>query len=179
MRSNQISIQKIVLIGFRGAGKTTLAHLLARELQWEYFSTDRAIEQSVNLSIPEIVARHGWDFFRQKEAEIIQQVASRKRIVIDCGGGVVENSRNMERLRPGALVVWVDAPLAELKQRLRQAGNRPLLNQPDFDRDVEENYRRRLPLYRNYANLRINTSEESPEGAISRILSRLPDRSDE
>lgn len=164
------AFDKIVLIGFRGAGKSTVGRVLARELDWLYRSTDEQIEEVTGLPIPEIVARHGWDFFREKESAVVGQLAADSQIVIDCGGGVVENPQNMALLGQNSLIVWIDADLEDLKKRLRKSGNRPLLNQPDLDADIEQNYRRRYPLYQHYSAARLNTSAQDVDTIARQII---------
>ncbi len=165
--------QKIVLIGFRGAGKSTLAKALAEALQWDYISLDQEIEQAVGMPISRIVEQYGWEFFRKKETEMVQKYAGKQNVIIDCGGGIIENPHNMKLLTPGSFVVWVDARLEDIHTRLRQAGDRPLLNQSNPEADVEINYQRREPLYRQYAHLRVNTSVETPAQIVRRILQEI------
>lgn len=166
-------IKRIVLIGFRGSGKTTVAKELARKLGWEYISTDDLIERRIQTSLAEFVIREGWPSFRRQETAVIEELKSVSEVVIDCGGGVVGNPRNMEILVSGSLVVWVDAKLEDIHQRLERDANRPLLNQKDLREDIEFNYRRREPLYRRYSQLYVNTSEEELAVICGRIIEKL------
>lgn len=162
-----------MLIGFRGGGKTTLGRALAQRLGWDYVSTDAQIEAASGNTIPEIVARDGWPAFRQWERQVIAGLQDRIGAVIDCGGGVIEDARNLAALAPRSLIVWVDAAPAVILRRLRTAGDRPLLNQDNLETDIAENYRRRAPLYRQYSDLRVDTSDAPVEelcGEIERVL---------
>lgn len=156
-----LSNNRIVLIGFRGSGKTTIAKEISRQLGWKYISTDDLIEEGIQTTISDFVNREGWPSFRQRETAVIKKLQVVSEAVIDCGGGVVEDPQNMAYLEKNALIVWVDAALSDIVMRLQNDSNRPLLNQPDLVQDIEYNYRRREPLYRRYSHLYVNTSEEN------------------
>lgn len=168
-----ITIERLVLIGFRGSGKTTLARQLARLLNWNYLSTDDGIAARAGCSIADFVKKEGWPPFRLIEKEVIRETAEARQAVIDCGGGVVEDPSNMEILAKNALVVWVDAPVEDIYRRLREERNRPLLSAKDLRSDLAENYRRREPLYRRCARLYVNTAETPAEECCRRILEEL------
>ncbi|GAB4364364.1 MAG: shikimate kinase AroK [Calditrichia bacterium] len=165
--------QRITLIGFRGAGKTTLAKRLASLLNWRYISIDQLIEQESGIAIAELVKQKGWDTFRRIESEVIEKSAGERGIVIDCGGGVVERKENMRWLVPKSLVVWVDAPPEIIYRRLKEIGDRPLLNQKDLKADIVENYFRRLPFYRRYGMIRVDTAEQSVAEICEHILKKF------
>ncbi len=167
------SVHRVVLIGFRGAGKTTVAWALAQRLQWQYLSTDARIEAIINCSIVQYVKKNGWPAFRAVERKVIQQLSSKTQVVLDCGGGIVEDPLNMNALRSNALVVWVDARPEDIIQRLKNSGNRPLLSHRDLSRDVQVHYNRRRPLYAKYAHFRVDTSDHNVEAAVEQILTRL------
>lgn len=168
-----LSYRRIVLIGFRGSGKTTVAKELAWKLGWEYVSTDDLIEARIQTSISEFVEKKGWQSFRRQETAVIAELREKKNAVIDCGGGVVEYPQNMAYLERNALIVWVDAALSDIVMRLQNDSSRPLLNQPDLVQDIEYNYRRREPLYRGYGQIYVNTSEERLTVICRRITEKL------
>jgi shikimate kinase len=163
----------VVLIGFRGSGKTTIGKEISRMLQWEYVSTDALIEAEAGCSINEFVEKEGWQAFRRLETKVIEGLREKKNAVIDCGGGVVENSQNMALLTPNSLVVWVNAELAEIHRRLLKDADRPLLNQNDLRKDIEFNYRRREPFYRRHSRLYVNTSEDDLSVICRKITGKL------
>lgn len=166
-------LSRVVLIGFRGSGKTTVAKELSRQLGWEYISTDDLIEKRIQTTITDFVNREGWPSFRHQETAVIKKLQTVSEAVIDCGGGVVEDPRNMAYLEKNALVTWVDAALSDIILRLQNDNNRPLLNQPDLVQDIEYNYRRREPLYRRYSHLYANTSGEELAVICRRITEKL------
>ena len=89
----------IVLIGYRGTGKSAVARVLAEGTGREVVSTDARIVEVAGRSIPEIVDKHGWEYFRDIESRVVDEVATRDGIIIDAGGGVVIRDRNTEALR--------------------------------------------------------------------------------
>jgi len=166
--------KRIVLIGFRGCGKSTIAKQLAEMLEWNYVSTDRLIEEKKGMSISRIVEENGWNYFRKLESEVINELQASKRSVIDTGGGVaIEHGREIDKLLDSSIVIWIDASLADIVQRLRNDANRPLLNQGNFIEDIEFNYKKRQPHYQNLAAYRFNTSVESAEEICNKIISEM------
>jgi shikimate kinase len=166
--------QRVVLIGFRAVGKTTVGKLLARELNWEYLSTDNLIEKQQNLSITEIVSQSGWTKFRSLEHSVIKSISSQMKAVVDCGGGVVENSENMVLLQTESLIVWLDAVIASITDRMRiSAESRPVLSEPEIERDIIKNYNRRKPIYQSYAQVTVNSNNLKPADICNEILEFL------
>ena len=161
---------RIVLIGFRGVGKTTVGKELADLLGWKYLSTDALIIKQTGSSITDFVRENGWIAFRQVEREVIAGLKNVEQTIIDCGGGVVENRQNMEILAQHSWVVWVDADVKEIYRRLGQANDRPLLEQPDLMSDVESKYFSRLPLYQKYSQIKVDSSQEPVEKICQQIL---------
>ena len=163
-----------MLIGFRGAGKSTLAAALAKRLNWPVYSTDRLVEQRSGYPISQIVARFGWPYFRALEEKVVCSLPAAGPCIVDCGGGVVESARNRAELRKNSLVVWVDAPESVLLARLAcPAERRPLLSKPTLQDDLTHHYRRRKPLYRTLSKLRVDTGSASIENCCERILNQL------
>ncbi len=169
----KFSKNRLVLIGFRGAGKTTVGKELASLLNWRYVSTDAGIEEKSGMLIADFVNKNGWEAFRRIETGIIEGLSEQTEVVIDCGGGVVENERNLKNLQQDTLVVWVDAELSDIYQRLADAGDRPLLNQSDLNEDIKSNYQRRKPQYHKYSNLIVNSSRQSLHEICENILQYL------
>lgn len=166
-------INRIVLIGYRGAGKTTVGKNLSHQLRWKYISTDELIVAKGDKPITLFVEKFGWEKFRCLEHEVIDQLVGEINCIIDCGGGVVEDSEGMEVLSRNALVVWIDANPDDLKLRLSQNEDRPLLSEVDLESDFARHYQKRLPLYKKYSQLYFNTSEKRPNEICRDILSRL------
>ncbi len=165
----------IVLIGYRGCGKSTVAELLARALKRPRISLDERVVELAGRSIPDIVANHGWVHFRDLESRVVREVTEQDGGILDTGGGVILREENTARLRRNGWVVWLDAPPAVLAERIRDSDQRPALTEgKTFLEEVEEVLREREPLYRAAAHARIDVSEISPEQACERIRALVP-----
>jgi shikimate kinase len=171
--SKQKMYLRVVLIGFRGVGKTTVGKRLAKMLNWKFLSTDVLIEKLSGQNISYLVESKGWKNFRNFEMEVIRALKDETKVVIDCGGGVVENSENITMLSPGSLMVWVDAELKDIFNRLSNAKDRPLLSQSNLEEDIVNNYNRRFPLYQYYSHLYVNSSEFSEKDICNKIKGEL------
>ena len=167
----------IVLIGYRGAGKSTVAHLLAADLKMPEVCLDEEIVKRAGKRIPEIVANHGWEYFRDLESEVVEVYASRDGWVIDAGGGVILREKNVLSLRRNGILIWLTAPPSVLIERIREDTERPALKRgKTFLEEVEEVLEERYPLYRSAAHFEIDVSERTPEQAASRIQAILRKR---
>jgi shikimate kinase len=167
----------IVLIGYRGAGKSTVAHLLAADLKMPEVCLDEEIVKRAGKRIPEIVADHGWEYFRDLESEVVEVYASRDGWVIDAGGGVILREKNVLSLRRNGILIWLTAPPSVLIERIREDTERPALKRgKTFLEEVEEVLEERYPLYRSAAHFEIDVSERTPEQAASRIQAILRER---
>ncbi len=166
-------VRKVVLIGFRGAGKSLMAHQLAAVMNWPVVSTDNHIEKQLQCSIAEFVSQNGWEAFRHTESAVINQLGHQQGIIIDTGGGVVERKENMAVLSDRALIIWVDAPPEVIIRRLKKAGDRPLLSEHSLEADVREHYQKRYPLYRKYAHLYVDTSRPETKKLVLTFIRQM------
>jgi len=120
------SPRRLVLVGFMGAGKTTVGRLLSRELGWGFLDMDRRIEQRSGQRIREIFTNKGEAFFRDEERQVAEEAHGLDRHVIAAGGGAFAFDATREALRDGSISVWLWAPLEVLLGRVRLDGSRPL-----------------------------------------------------
>lgn len=169
----------IVLIGMRGSGKTAAGRILAQKLGRELVEMDELITQRDGLNIPEIVAKHGWAKFREIEAEIAGEVARLDKIVNATGGGVVTSQKNIQELKRHGILVWLEASVETLLERIGHDTNRPLLVSGRTQReDMAITLRERQPLYQKCADYIVNTENKTPEVVAEEIISLLTQRGD-
>jgi shikimate kinase len=148
----------LVLIGYRGTGKSTVAQLLAKRLGMEVVSLDQEIVRQAGRSIPEIVAEHGWPHFRDLESEVTKRVAQDDNLIIDAGGGVILRQENVEHLRRSGKLFWLRAAVPVIVARIEHGTERPALTAgKSFTEEVDEVLRERTPLYEAAADYRIDT----------------------
>jgi len=167
----------IVLIGYRGAGKSTVATLLASDLRMQKVSLDEEIARNTGKRIPEIVADQGWERFRDLESEVVEAYGKKDGWVIDAGGGVVLREKNVQNLRRNGTLVWLTAPPSVLIERIREDTERPALKHgKTFLEEVEEVLEERKPLYRSAADWTIDVSDLSPAEVSRRIQVMLREK---
>lgn len=148
----------IVLIGYRGTGKSHVGRLVGKRLKMGCVSMDGRIVEKAGIAIPEIVQRYGWPGFRDLESEVARELAGRDNLVIDTGGGVIERPENIEVLRANGLVVWLKASVAAIVARIQGGTERPALTAgKSFTEEVAEVLARRTPLYQEAAACEIDT----------------------
>ena len=166
----------IVLIGYRGAGKSVVGRLLAKRLGMEYVGMDAAIVKRAGMQIPEIVEKHGWPGFRDMESAEARELAGRDNLIIDTGGGVIERPENIETLQKNATIFWLKARVETIVARIQGGTERPALTEgKTFTEEVAEVLERRTPRYRDAANFEIETDQLTPEqitGIVIQIMQK-------
>jgi shikimate kinase len=148
----------LVLVGYRGTGKSAIARKLGGLLAMPMVSLDDEIVREAGKPIPDIVASAGWAYFRDLEERMCREFGAKQGIILDCGGGVVEREANFLSLRAGGYVVWLRATPATIVARIGGDSSRPsLTGHKSFTEEVEEVLARREPLYRRLAQVCIDT----------------------
>jgi shikimate kinase len=164
----------IALIGFMGTGKTAVGKVLAAKMGKEFIELDSLIEQRARKSIPEIFQQDGEIGFRELEIEAVKDVADTKNAVIACGGGMVLNKINIDRLRKECIIVYLAAsPGIILKRTSEDKNERPLLAVPDRPAQIRELLRFRQPFYQRAADIKIDTSKLDIDSVAERIVEKL------
>ena len=163
----------IVLVGMMGAGKTSVGKLLARRLKRAFYDSDEEVERRCGVRIPVIFDIEGEAGFRARETQVIGELCALERIVLATGGGAVLAQDNRRRLAARGTVVYLHARPAHLWQRVRHDRNRPLLASADPQGKLEELYAERDPLYREVADLVLDSGKQSLETLAKELLSRL------
>ena len=163
----------IVLVGMMGAGKTTVGRLLARRLKRRFYDSDTEIERRCGVRIAVIFEIEGEPGFRAREAQVIAELCAQEKVVLATGGGAVLAEENRRRLAACGTVVYLHARPADLWQRVRHDRNRPLLAGAEPQRRLEDLYRQRDPLYREVADIVIDTGKQSVQVLEKELLAQL------
>lgn len=140
-------MKNIVLVGFMGTGKTTVAAALANKLGLHYVSTDDLIEKKEKRTINEIFKTDGEGYFRDVESEIVRGLSGQGDQVIDTGGGVVLREENMTNLKSSGTVICLTADEETVMERTKKYKHRPLLNVEDPKRKIKDLLAKRAPFY--------------------------------
>lgn len=168
----------IFLVGCMGAGKTTIGRQLARRMELEFVDSDHVIEERTGVRIPVIFDIEGEQGFRKREQKIIDELTRMQGIVLATGGGAVLAPENREHLRKRGTVVYLCAPLEQLLARTRRDRNRPLLATDDPHQRMRTLLDERDPLYRQVADLNVNTRHRTVKQIINRICTYLNEHTD-
>jgi len=164
----------IALIGFMGSGKTAVGQVLAKKLGWQLIEIDSIIERKTGKSIADIFQYDGEIYFRELEIEAIKNISTGSRQVIGCGGGLVLNTINIDRLRKTSIIINLFAsPEIILKRTARNHGSRPLLNVDQPAERIRELLKFRKPFYASAADITINTSKMKIDTVANTIINRL------
>lgn len=167
----------IVLVGYRGTGKTTVARLVAERLGWEALDSDDEIERRAGKTIAQIFADKGEPEFRQLEIQAIGKLCQRDHVVLSVGGGAVLRGKNRAALRHDGRVVWLQATpetlLARIELDAATSLRRPNLTARGGLAEVVELLAVREPLYRETAHLAVDTEGKEPADVADEIVARL------
>ncbi|MDL2355429.1 MAG: bifunctional shikimate kinase/3-dehydroquinate synthase AroKB [Pseudomonadota bacterium] len=165
--------KNIYLVGLMGAGKTTIGRILARKLGMRFIDSDHEIEARTGASIPWIFEIEGEDSFRRREAEVIRDLCAEDGVVLATGGGAVLNAATRAHLKSRGTVVYLRATVHSIMLRVAHDKNRPLLQTADPRRRLEELMAQREPLYREIAQLVIDTGRPNVQSMVQTILDQL------
>ena len=164
----------LALIGFMATGKSAVGRVVAGRLNKEFVELDDLIERKAGKIIPEIFKQDGESAFRELEIEAVREVSGSKNLVIACGGGVVLNKINIDRLKRESVIVCLTAlPEVILKRALSEGGTRPLLETPDKLATIRELVDFRATFYDEAADITIDTSELDVGAVAERVISGL------
>ncbi len=169
----------VVMVGMMGAGKTAVGRALAARLKVPFLDSDAEIEAAANRTIPEIFARDGEQFFRDKETRVIARLLQRPRHgVLSTGGGAFLSETNRQMISRDGVSVWLQADLDVLWNRVRHRNTRPLLRTPDPRATLAALYEARVPLYGKADLVVRSDGRASIEDMVDRVLTALATRPD-
>ena len=164
-----MTIDKIYLVGFMAAGKTTVARSVAARLGWRAEDVDELIEARERRAIADIFAKHGEPYFRGVEREILKLLLPLRHVVVATGGGTFMDAENRSAMKLDGLSVWLDVPFDLLLARLPADGRRPLA----ADRaQMERLFTLRQAAYAQ-AHVRIEAGAAPPDEIAEQIVDRL------
>jgi len=170
-------IDKIVLVGYRATGKSTIGRELASKLSFSFVDTDALVRSKCNSTIEEIVASQGWDAFRKCEAEALQECFGFSKVVIATGGGAILHRKVWEQYGKDCFVVWLTADLEVLAARLTASvsagAERPTLTGKAIGAEIAEVLQVRTPLYREFSDFDIDTGKMSVEQSVDSIYEKF------
>jgi shikimate kinase len=165
--------QNFVLVGFMGAGKSSVGRKLSHRLSRTFVDLDREIEKSQGVPISELFSKIGEAGFREIETEALGHLEPYQSLVVSCGGGVILREQNRALLREIGRVIWLHADPAVLFERVSRSSHRPLLSvespRAAFDRLLSE----RTELYRAVADITIDTTALDHDAVVDEIVLRL------
>lgn len=169
----RMALRKVYLVGLMGAGKTTVGRQLARRMNYGFADLDLAVEVSTGVRIPIIFELEGELGFRDRETRMLAELVVQDSLVLATGGGVVMRAENRTLLKNNGVVVYLNATPEVLFERTRRSTHRPLLNVPDPLKKLEELHAQRDPLYREVADIIINTKPGPISAIVRHVESEL------
>jgi shikimate kinase len=161
----------LILIGYRGTGKSVVGRIVAQRLKMDYVGMDARIVEQAGISIPEIVERHGWPGFRDLESDLVAELARQDHRVIDTGGGVIERSENIAALKASGRIFWLTASVKTIVARICDDTQRPaLVEGKTFTEEVAEVLAARTSKYQNASHHQIATDALTPEQVADEVI---------
>ena len=162
-------IENLALIGFMGTGKTTVGRIVAGQLHYDFVDTDDLIEKQAGKSVSRIFAEEGEPAFRERERQVVTELAQCQRTIIATGGGLGANPANIAALKQHALVVCLWSTVDGIYSRVRSQGHRPLLQGPNPLERMRELLLAREPFYK-LADVLIGTEFRSIREVAEHVI---------
>jgi len=160
---------KVYIVGFMAAGKTTLARALAKRLDWRAVDVDELIEERERQTIADLFAKRGELYFRSVERQVLLDQMGARHVVVATGGGTFADVQNRAAINSDGLSVWLDVPLERLIGRVPADGRRPLAaDRPGFERL----YHQRRAAYEQ-AHLRLDAGRASVDALVEQLVDWL------
>jgi shikimate kinase len=166
IKSNNLPI---FLIGMMGSGKTSIGKILSQVTSLKLIDTDSILEQEAGISINEIFALHGEEFFRQKETELLKKISQTKKAIISCGGGMFTRNENISEIAQYGISIFLNVNSKLLEQRLQQDSSRPLISTGTA---ISEILSQRIPFY-TQANIMVDIKSHNLEENVAEVLKEL------
>ena len=160
---------KLYLVGFMGAGKTTVARALAARLRWQAVDIDEAIEARERMTVAEVFARHGEPYFRSVERAVLMEQIAPRHVIVATGGGTYADPQNRAVINTDGAAIWLDVPLERLIARIPSDGRRPLA----ADRSGFERLYHQLRAAYQQAHVRLDAGGASVGALVEQLVDWL------
>lgn len=170
---NPLFPYNVVLIGFMGVGKSTIANVMHEAFSMEVIEMDQVIVDQQGMSIPEIFKKYGEEYFRDLETKLLIDMQDRHNVIISCGGGVALRERNVEEMKKNGRVVFLTASPEIILERVQGDDDRPLLNGHKNLEYISEMMETRRPKYEAAADIIISTDGKSSYDICREIVLKL------
>ena len=167
----------IYLIGFRCTGKTSVGKIIAQKLGMGFIDADDELVKQQGVTITDMVDKHGWDYFRDKESDVIKELSEMDNTVVATGGGVILNKTNVECMKRSGIVVWLKANPETIEQRMLQDTktdeSRPSLTSKGIIGEIQQTIEERTPLYTHAMEIYITTDDIGIEDVADNIIVKI------
>jgi len=164
---------RIILIGFMGSGKSSIAKLLGKQLGWKVLDTDELIEEKYNCKISELFESKGESSFREIEYDILNGIKLIDQCIISTGGGIIEFEKNIELIKSNAKVVYLKTNPEKVFEFTKNDDHRPLLDVENPMETIRTKIKMREPLYESLADIQIDACDQSLEVSTAIIIDEL------
>ncbi len=165
--------QNIVLTGFMGTGKTTVANALKQHFQMEIMDMDQIIVDREGMPVSEIFRVHGEPYFRDAETSLLIELQQKKHVVISCGGGTPLREINVKEMKKNGKVVLLTAEPETILERVKDSHDRPLLENNKNVSYITELLAQRRPKYEAAADIIVHTDNKSASQICEEIMAKV------
>lgn len=163
----------VILCGFMGCGKSTIGKAISKKIKYEFIDSDEFIEKQEKMTIPEIFEKFGEDYFRNKETDAISKISKLDHCVVSLGGGAVLNKKNANIIKKSGKLYFLNVSAQEVYNRLKDDDTRPLLQTDDKLSAISSLLSKRLPIYTEVSDVKINVDSKKIDEIIKEILNFL------
>ncbi len=173
IQSHEIFDHNIFLIGFMGAGKSTISKALQHTFGMDVIEMDQIIAERNEMSIPEIFETYGEEYFRNEETNLIRECQNMKNVIISCGGGVAMRQENVDEMRKSGKIVLLTATPETILERVKSSHDRPLLENNKTVEHITELMEKRRPAYEAAGDIKISTNNKDAFQICEEIISEV------